>query len=124
MGHGDTDHMSPALGQFCRNTLGRHVLALQELKEKLLLYQATAKQGDPLRCVCVCMYHVCACVCVCVMNTHIILYRVCGRTRGVSDSLLESVLASTGAVEVGQASGCGKHLFAMLSVGDPVIDKV
>ena len=42
---------SEALIEFYKHTLGKRVLSLQELNNKLMLHQASAPQGDPLRCV-------------------------------------------------------------------------
>lgn len=64
-----------ALMQFCREALGRGVMALTEIKNKLLLKQASLVGEHPLR------------------------------SHGVSDSLLESALHAVGAMEVGQACG-------------------
>jgi len=63
-----------ALMQFCREALGRGVLGLPEIKNKLLLKQASVPGEHPLR------------------------------EQGISEKLLESTLQEVGALEVGQAS--------------------
>ena len=70
-----SSEMLHALKAFCREALGRGILGIPELRDKLLLRQTGARPGDPLR------------------------------AHGVPDTLLEWALASVGAVEVGQPSG-------------------
>ena len=70
-----SSEMLHALKAFCREALGRGILGIPELRDKLLLRQTGAGPGDPLR------------------------------AHGVPDTLLEWALASVGAVEVGQPCG-------------------
>ena len=67
--------LEAALVEFCEEALGRGVLSLAEIRDKLLLKQTLSSQGHPLR------------------------------EQGVSDSQLESGLRLCGAVEVGQPVG-------------------
>ena len=60
--------------QFCREALGRGVLGLPEIKNKLLLKQAGVSGEHPLR------------------------------EQGISEKLLESALLAVGALEVGKMS--------------------
>ena len=69
-----SSEMLHALKAFCREALGRGILGIPELRDKLLLRQTGAGSGDPLR------------------------------AHGVPDTLLDWALASVGAVEVGQPS--------------------
>ena len=67
--------LEAALVEFCEEALGRGVLSLAAIRDKLLLKQTSVSQGHPLR------------------------------EQGVSDSQLESGLRLCGAVEVGQPVG-------------------
>ena len=79
-----------AVVQFCSESLGRGVLSMLDLRNRLLLKQTTLS-GEP--------------------NEHVL------SQQGVSDRLLEEGLMRCGALEVGQP--CNKRLFG-LAHGDPV----
>ena len=79
-----------ALVDFCSKAVGWGVLSLREVRNRLLLKQATLARKS---------------------RTHVLTQH------GVSDKLLEEGLSRCGAIEVGQP--CNKRLFA-LSHGDPV----
>ena len=85
-----SDEQLDAVVEFCSEALGRGVLSLLDLRNRLLLKQTTLASECPL---------------------HVL------SQQSVSDKLLEEGLARCGAMEVGQASG--KRLFA-LAHGDPV----
>lgn len=67
-----SSELSKSLVQFCTEALGNSVLGLQELRDKLLLKQASVEENHPLR------------------------------LHGVPDSQLEEALSTSGAMEVGQ----------------------
>lgn len=79
-----------AVVEFCSEALGRGVLSLLDLRNRLLLKQTTLASESP---------------------SHVL------SQQSVSDKLLEEGLSRCRAMEVGQA--CGKRLFA-LTHGDPV----
>ena len=79
-----------AVEDFCSKAVGWGVLSLREVRNRLLLKQATLARKA---------------------RTHVLTQH------GVSDKLLEEGLTRCGAIEVGQP--CNKRLFA-LSHGDPV----
>ena len=81
-----------AVSEFCVEALGRSVLSLTDLRNRLLLKQTTLAGESPLHLLC---------------------------QQGVSDHLLGEGLRHCGAVEVGQP--WNKSLFA-LTHGDPVSD--
>ena len=85
-----SDEQLDAVVEFCSEALGRGVLSLLDLRNRLLLKQTTLASESPL---------------------HVL------SQQSVSDKLLEEGLTRCRAVEVGQA--CGKRLFA-LTHGDPV----
>ena len=83
------EHLA-AVAEFCVEALGRSVLSLTDLRDRLLLKQTTLAGESPLHVLC---------------------------QQGVSDHLLGEGLRLCGAVEVGQP--WNKSLFA-LTHGDPV----
>lgn len=85
-----SDEQLKAVVDFCSEALGRGVLSLLDLRNRLLLKQTTLASESPL---------------------HVL------SQQSVSDKLLEEGLARCGAMEVGQP--CDKRLFA-LTHGDPV----
>lgn len=84
-----SEHLA-VVAEFCRAALGRGVLSLTDLRNRLLLKQTSLTEGSPL---------------------HVL------SQQGVSDHLLGEGLRWCGAVEVGQP--WNKSLFA-LTHGDPV----
>ena len=86
------EHLA-AVAEFCVEALGRSVLSLTDLRDRLLLKQTTLAGESPLHVLC---------------------------QQGVSDHLLGEGLRLCGAVEVGQP--WNKSLFA-LTHGDPVSKK-